>query len=82
MPNVSTLKPFAPGDIFAGATLLNRADDDHAGDGRIIQFDSGLKEKGVLWTQGTTHLIGGLAFVGLLAGTFLFLGFIWSVITE
>lgn len=27
-------------------------------------------------------LIGGLAFVGLLAGTFLFLGFIWSVITE
>jgi len=27
-------------------------------------------------------LIGGLAFIGLLAGTFLFLGFIWSVITE
>jgi hypothetical protein len=27
-------------------------------------------------------LIGGLAFVGLLAGTFLFLGFIWSVISE
>ena len=27
-------------------------------------------------------LIGGLAFVGLLAGTFLFLGFIWSIISE
>ena len=27
-------------------------------------------------------LIGGLAFIGLLAGTFFFLGFIWSVITE
>jgi hypothetical protein len=27
-------------------------------------------------------LIGGLALIGLLAGTFLFLGFIWSVISE
>ena len=27
-------------------------------------------------------LIGGLAFVGLLAGTFIFLGFVWSVISE
>ena len=27
-------------------------------------------------------LVGGLAFIGLLAGTFFFLGFIWSVITE
>ncbi|MEZ5565277.1 MAG: hypothetical protein R3F24_07035 [Gammaproteobacteria bacterium] len=61
MPNVSTMKPFKSGDIFAGATLLNRADDDHSGD-RIFQFDSNLKEKGVLWTAGTTHLIGGLAF--------------------
>lgn len=62
MANVSTIKPFQPGDIFAGATLLNRPEDDHSGDGRIIQFDSNLKEKGVLWTEGTTHLIGGLAF--------------------
>jgi len=62
MSNVSTLKPFAKGDIFAGATVLNRPEDDHAGDGRIIQYDSNLNEKGVLWTEGTTHLIGGLAF--------------------
>src|SRR5262245_7847833 len=62
MPRPSTLKPFTKGDIFAGATLLNRPDDDHAGDGRIIQFDSALSEKGVLWTEGTTHLVGGLAF--------------------
>ena len=62
MANVSTMQPFAKGDIFAGATLLNRKDDDHAGDGRIIQYDSNLKEKGVLWTEGTTHLIGGLSF--------------------
>jgi len=62
MTNVSTMQPFAKGDIFAGATVLNRPEDDHAGDGRIIQYDSNLKEKGVLWTEGTTHLIGGLSF--------------------
>ena len=62
MANVSTMKPFARGDIFAGATLLNNKEDDHAGDGRIIQYDSNLQEKGVLWTEGTTHLVGGLAF--------------------
>lgn len=62
MANASTMKPFAPGDIFAGATLLNRPEDDHSGDGRIIQYDSDLREKGVLWTEGTTHLIGGLSF--------------------
>ena len=62
MANASTMKPFARGDIFAGSTLLNRKDDDHAGDGRIIQYDSNLQQKGVLWTEGTTHLVGGLAF--------------------
>ena len=62
MTKESTLQPFAKGDIFAGATLLNNPDDDHAGDGRIIQYDSDLNEKGVLWTEGTTHLIGGLRF--------------------
>ena len=40
------LKPFTSGDIFAGATLLNNPNDDHAGDGRIIQFDTDLNEKG------------------------------------
>jgi outer membrane protein assembly factor BamB len=62
MTKESTLQPFKPGDIFAGATVLNNPDDDHAGDGRIIQYDSKLNEKGVLWTKGTTHLVGGLKF--------------------
>ncbi len=58
----STIQPFAAGDVLVGATLLNNATDDHAGAGRIIQYDSELNEKGVLWTTGTTHLIGGLKF--------------------
>lgn len=62
MPEQSTMKPFAHGDIFAGATLLNDPKDDHAGPGRIIQYDSDFNEKGVLWTEGTTHLVGGLKF--------------------
>lgn len=62
MAHESTMKPFAPGDIFVGATLLNVKEDDHAGDGRIIQYDRNMQEKGVLWTEGTTHLVGGLAF--------------------
>ena len=62
MTKASTIQSFEPGDIFAGAVLLNDPDDDHAGDGRIIQYDSDLNEKGVLWTEGTTHLIGGLKF--------------------
>ncbi len=62
MTNESTIQPFAKGDILVGCTLLNNPDDDHAGPGRIIQFDSDLNEKGVLWTEGTTHLIGGLKF--------------------
>lgn len=62
MAQASTMQPFAKGDIFAGATLLNSKKDDHAGDGRIVQYDSNMKEKGVLWTEGTTHLVGGLAF--------------------
>ena len=62
MTKESTIQPFAKGDILVGATLLNNADDDHAGDGRIIQYDSNLNEKGVLWTEGTTHLVGGLQF--------------------
>ena len=62
MTKESTMQPFAKGDIFAGATLLNNPEDDHAGDGRIIQYDADLNEKGVLWTEGTTHLVGGLKF--------------------
>lgn len=62
MTQQSTMQPFEKGDVFAGATVLNNPDDDHAGDGRIIQFDADLNEKGVLWTRGTTHLVGGLKF--------------------
>ena len=56
------VKPFAPGDVLVGATLLNDPEDDHAGRGRIIQYDAGLKEKGVLWIDDSTHLVGGLKF--------------------
>ena len=62
MANESTMQPFEKGDVFAGATLLNNPDDDHAGPGRIFQYDSNLNEKGILWVEGTTHLIGGLKF--------------------
>lgn len=62
MTKESTIQPFAKGDILVGCTLLNNPDDDHAGPGRIIQYDSDLNEKGVLWLDGTTHLIGGLKF--------------------
>ncbi|MFO1426153.1 MAG: hypothetical protein U1F11_04100 [Steroidobacteraceae bacterium] len=60
--NESTLEPFAPGDVFVGATLLNDPNDDHAGRGRIIQYGADLKEKGVLWLGETGHLVGGLKF--------------------
>lgn len=62
MKERSTLQPFAPGDIFVGSTVLDGADDDHAGRGRILQFDSRLRKKGVLWLTDTTHLVGGLEF--------------------
>ncbi len=58
----SDMKAFEHGDIFVGATLLNNPEDDHAGPGRIIQFDGDLNLKGILWTENTTHLVGGLKF--------------------
>jgi sugar lactone lactonase YvrE len=58
----STLQPFAPGDVFVGSTVLDGAHDDHAGRGRILQYDSRLRKKGVLWLTETTHLVGGLEF--------------------
>ena len=61
-PPESTLQPFAQGDVFIGATLLNDPDDDHAGRGRILQFDADLNLRGVLWIEDTTHLVGGLTF--------------------
>jgi len=62
MSNESDLKAFESGDILVGATILNNPDDDHAGDGRIVQYDHDLNLKGTLWTQNTTHLVGGLKF--------------------
>jgi len=57
----STLQPFAAGDVFVGATLLNDPDDDHAGLGRILQYDAELNLRGQLWVTGTTHLVYGLS---------------------
>jgi len=62
MKERSTLQPFAPGDVFVGSTVLDGAHDDHAGRGRILQFDSQLRKKGALWLPDTTHLVGGLEF--------------------
>jgi len=62
MTQESTIQPFEKGDILVGCTLLNDPEDDHAGPGRIIQFDADLNKKGELWVEGTTHLVGGLKF--------------------
>ena len=62
MTVVSTMKPFADGDIFLGCTYLNNSGDDHAGEGRILQFDNNRVPKGTLYTQGTSHLIINLRF--------------------
>jgi hypothetical protein len=62
MTKPSTMKPFAPGDIFLGCTYLNDAEDDHAGDGRILQYDRNMVPKGTLYTEGTSHLIVNLRF--------------------
>ena len=56
------MKPWVRGDLLVAATLLNNPDDDHAGRGRILQYGADLQPKGVLWTDATTHLIGGLKF--------------------
>jgi len=62
MVKPSTMKPFARGDIFLGCTYLNDPKDDHAGEGRILQFDRNLVPKGTLYTEGTTHLVINLSF--------------------
>lgn len=63
MTKNSTMKPFAAGDIFLGCTyLMNVPGDDHAGEGRILQFDRHMVPKGTLYTEGTTHLIVNLRF--------------------
>jgi hypothetical protein len=56
------MKPFAKGDIFLGCTYLNNRDDDHQGEGRILQFDSEWRPKGTLYVEGTRYLIVGTRF--------------------
>lgn len=58
----STLKPFARGDLFVAATVLDNPADDHAGRGRILQYGADLSLKGELWLPQTGHLVGGLRF--------------------
>jgi len=58
----STAVPFEQGDIFVAATVMDDPDDDHAGTGRILQYDADLQLKGTLWVHGTRHKIGGLIF--------------------
>jgi len=58
----STAVPFERGDIFVAATVMDDLNDDHAGTGRILQYDANLQLKGTLWVEGTRHKIGGLAF--------------------
>ena len=62
MTKTSTMKPFEAGDIFLGCTYLCDPDDDHAGDGRILQYDRNRVPKGTLYTEGTSHLIVNLRF--------------------
>lgn len=58
-PKPSTLKPFAPGDIFLGCTYVDNPDDDHMGEGRILQFDRNWVPKGTWYTTGTRYFIVG-----------------------
>lgn len=62
MGEASGLKSLAVGDVFVAATILNNPDDDHAGIGRILQFDAALQPKGELRLSETSHLVGGLKF--------------------
>ncbi len=53
---------FAPGDVLVGATRLNNPDDDHAGEGRILHYDTALNFKASHAVPDATHVIAGLAF--------------------
>ena len=54
------MKPFELGAIFLGCTELIEDIDDHKGNGRILQYDKDFNLKGILWTEGTDHLVIGL----------------------
>ncbi|MSQ87576.1 MAG: hypothetical protein EXR10_12235 [Alphaproteobacteria bacterium] len=59
---VSTATPFAKGDIIVAATVMDNPDDDHAGTGRLLQYDANLNLKGTLWIKSTKHKLSGLTF--------------------
>jgi hypothetical protein len=61
-PRRDTLQAFAKGDVFVAATVMNDPKDDHAGAGRVLQYDEDLRYKGELWLKGTAHKVGGLTF--------------------
>ncbi len=61
-PLVDSMQRFARGDVFVSATVMNDPVDDHAGAGRILQYDANLNFKGELWLKGTRHKVGGLTF--------------------
>jgi outer membrane protein assembly factor BamB len=61
-PRRNTMAPFRRGDVFVAATVMNDPIDDHAGAGRILQYDAELRYKGELWLEGTRHKVGGLTF--------------------
>lgn len=62
MLKTSTMAPFDRGDIFLGCTYLDNPEDDHMGEGRILQFDRNWIPKGTLYTEGTRYLIVGCRF--------------------
>ena len=62
MTKLSTMKPFAPGDIFLGCTYLNHPTDDHAGEGRILQLQELLRSAKV----GEAPVSDGVAGPGML----------------
>lgn len=59
---LNTVTPFRKGDILVAATVMDVPTDDHAGSGRILQYDAELNLKGELWLKGTAHKVGGLTF--------------------
>ncbi|MBM3515913.1 MAG: hypothetical protein FJX59_19685, partial [Alphaproteobacteria bacterium] len=59
---VSTATPWARGDVIVAATVMDNPEDDHAGTGRLLQYDADLKLKGALWIKQTKHKLSGLTF--------------------
>lgn len=59
---VSTATPFKKGDIIVAATIMDNPDDDHAGTGRLLQYDADLNLKGTIWVTSSSHKLSGLTF--------------------